>query len=380
MHQQRLKILDGFRALSILSVILFHYFSRWIFNEHSSLYPYGSAYNHFQFGYLGVRFFFVISGFVIFFTLEGTDTFRIFWVRRAIRLIPTMVIASVVTVVVCRLFDLPAIFPASHSIANLLPSITFIAPEIFNALSPNHTIKFDYLNGSYWSLWPEIQFYLLASTIYYFNKKQFLRNFTIVSLALITAFWLVGNIQSANTFHIPLSKQATEVLTQWMTVFFNLPVYLVYFTLGVYFYVAYKYRSAKEKLPLSVASVLALIMLIMLYFGVQWPVRLVYVGILVLFFAFIYLPRSLSLLEKRFFVEIGVGSYAIYLFHENIGVLMIHSWGGYLTRFAFLFPLGVIAFIIITCILYTHTVEKKIADLLKRGLLGKKKPAKPQLA
>jgi peptidoglycan/LPS O-acetylase OafA/YrhL len=372
MRHQRLRALDGFRAISILSVMLFHFFSRWIFNENSSLYPYGSAYDHFHYGYLGVRFFFIISGFVIFFTLENTDNFKAFWIKRMIRLVPTMVIASLATLLVFRLFDAASIFPESHSIANLLPSLSFIAPEVFNAFSPSDSVRFDYINGSYWSLWPEIQFYLFASTIYYFNKKRFLRNFTIASLLLIAAFWLTGNIRTTNTFHIPLSKQGAAVLNQWITVIFDLPVYLVYFCLGVLLYVAYKYRQENTKLPLSTAALLGIFTLIFFYFGNHWPVRLIFMGMLALFLAFIYFPRSVFLLEKPVFVNIGIASYAIYLFHENIGVLMIHSWAGYFTHFAFILPLMVMAFIIFASIRYTHTVEKGITAYLKRILTEKK--------
>jgi hypothetical protein len=51
----------------------------------SALYPYGSAYNEiplFRYGYLGVEFFFVISGFVISMTLATSKGPRQFLVKR----------------------------------------------------------------------------------------------------------------------------------------------------------------------------------------------------------------------------------------------------------------------------------------------------------
>ena len=65
----RIKILDGFRALAIISVMLFHYFSRY---TTIGLYPYKDRYDFFSLGALGVQFFFIISGFVIYFTLKKT--------------------------------------------------------------------------------------------------------------------------------------------------------------------------------------------------------------------------------------------------------------------------------------------------------------------
>jgi len=158
--KNRIQILDGFRALSIISVLLFHFFSRWTPPLTSvSYYPYGSQYYRwFQYGGVGVQFFFMISGFVIYFTLETTDAFKTFWIKRFIRLFPAMVFASILTFAVCAVFDRGFLFDQSHSIRNFLGSLTFISPAAFQYLHVN----FSYLNGSYWSLWPEVEFYLFS--------------------------------------------------------------------------------------------------------------------------------------------------------------------------------------------------------------------------
>jgi peptidoglycan/LPS O-acetylase OafA/YrhL len=66
MEERRIEILDGFRFVSVMSVMLFHYYSRWTTPIYTkSLYPYGSNFNYFSKGNLGVFFFFMISGFVI---------------------------------------------------------------------------------------------------------------------------------------------------------------------------------------------------------------------------------------------------------------------------------------------------------------------------
>jgi peptidoglycan/LPS O-acetylase OafA/YrhL len=75
----RISILDGFRAVAIISVMLYHYFSRWTPpNNKFSLYPYGNFYDYFVWGKLGVQFFFIISGFVIYFTLKKTENLASF--------------------------------------------------------------------------------------------------------------------------------------------------------------------------------------------------------------------------------------------------------------------------------------------------------------
>lgn len=149
--------------------MLFHYYSRWTTPIYSkSLYPYGSDYSYFKYGNFGVSFFFIISGFVIASTLKKTNGLSEFWKKRFIRLIPSMFVCSLITFIVISLLDSENIFPKSHSFKNLLFSLTFLTPEISRKLH----INLEYVNGSYWSLWPEVQFYFVASTIYFISKHD----------------------------------------------------------------------------------------------------------------------------------------------------------------------------------------------------------------
>ena len=97
-HKARIGVLDGFRTIAIISVLLFHLFSLDDFH-----YPYGQKYNFFWQGRYGVEFFFIISGFVIFYTLENTQSLKIFFLNRLIRLYPSALIASTITLIVLLL-------------------------------------------------------------------------------------------------------------------------------------------------------------------------------------------------------------------------------------------------------------------------------------
>ncbi len=91
MHS-RIKHLDGMRGLAILLVIGYHAYVRW-----EALLPYSHITKHipvFSFGWLGVELFFMISGFVIFMTLDKSDSYLSFLRKRWLRLFPAMLIAS----------------------------------------------------------------------------------------------------------------------------------------------------------------------------------------------------------------------------------------------------------------------------------------------
>ena len=98
---------DSFRCLAILSVLFYHFTDRWI-----PLFPFGHFFAHiFQYGYLGVQFFFMISGFVISYTLDHTNSFREFCINRLSRLFPAMLLCSLLTLIIVRTLDNEFLFP-----------------------------------------------------------------------------------------------------------------------------------------------------------------------------------------------------------------------------------------------------------------------------
>jgi peptidoglycan/LPS O-acetylase OafA/YrhL len=100
----RVNILDSFRFLAILSVMLFHYYSRWGSSLQRAIffYPYGNSCDFFHFGYTGVDLFFILSSFLMINSLAGAKNLRIFWIKKLIRLFPPLFICSLITFLVFR--------------------------------------------------------------------------------------------------------------------------------------------------------------------------------------------------------------------------------------------------------------------------------------
>ncbi|WP_082812503.1 acyltransferase family protein [Cellulomonas timonensis] len=144
----RLRVVDLLRFVAAAAVVLFHFTARdhgrWAGGLPSEVFPHASAIT--RYGYLGVHLFFVISGFVILMSA---------WNRP---------VGSFVASRVSRLY------PAFWAAVLLTASLRFLWPG-FEARSPaevlvNLTMLQDPLgvprvDGVYWTLWVELQFYLL---------------------------------------------------------------------------------------------------------------------------------------------------------------------------------------------------------------------------
>lgn len=360
----RIEILDGFRFIAILSVALYHFYNRWtapIYTE--NLYPYLSKYNYFSLGYLGVQFFFIISGFVIASTLESTPTFGAFLKKRWIRLFPALIICSLITFLVFNLLDSENLFSRSKDGLNLLYSISLINPELLNLLLRPFHIHGSTIAGSYWSLWPEVQFYFLAATLYYLNSSRFLIRFIIIALGTYLFSKCVFNVMGGNVFNISTTNSFVVTYIK-VADMFNLLRYSLWFLAGVLFYQLYTQNKKPFILP-----VLSFIFVLLVYDSSGIKMRLVVASMFFMFLLFIYAPRYLSFLKFKLFSRIGLVSYSFYLIHENMGVLFIHNYASILGNQQGLFPLVLIVlFSTFSVLLYTR-VEKPLSAYLKKKIL-----------
>lgn len=347
----RIAILDGFRALAIISVILYHYFYKW----NDGTYPYfGNAIFH-Q-GFRGVPFFFMISGFVICNTLETTSSFILFWKKRLIRLFPSLLIASIITYLVILLFDSNNIFADSHHFRNLLVSISFLPPNLFNWIFGMKEY-YSYINSDYWSLWPEIQFYFFSSCLYFSNKIKFNKRFIIISLVLIFLFKI-----------IVFFKYDQILLVQKVLNLFNIFNYLPFFLAGALFYLLYAKRD-------FINGYLFFLLLVFITLNSSFSlVDFIFNSIMYgMFLFFIFAPKLLHFLENKIIIAIGVSSYFLYLIHDYIGTVWIKNIVMIFYPYSFIAPILILIIMIIFSILYTKHMETIITKFLKNKLNSQNK-------
>jgi peptidoglycan/LPS O-acetylase OafA/YrhL len=303
MQRDRIKTLDGFRCLAILGVIFYHYFVLFAKPFSQDYYPYHNTYSNiplFQYGYLGVHFFFMISGFVIYMTLDKSKNIKEFAIKRFIRLWPTLLIISIINLIVLFFSPFKELIP---TFKDLLPTLTITEPRIWWRL---FDVDVKFVDGVEWTLVVEVYFYIVSSVIFFINKEKFFRNWVLYNtLILLLQF-------SITLFKIPrLSNYTTWLL---------FPGYVSLFSMGMYFYILYM----RQKLNLFIHITAVCLIITQLIF-LQKPGELPFIlSFIMLFLMFIYRASWLAFLSNRIFVKIGVCSYSIYLFHNNIGVVLIH--------------------------------------------------------
>ena len=118
--KERVEILDGLRVIAIFMVMFFHFYCTKVIS-YSYKIPTVISY-----GNLGVQLFFIISGFVITLTLTKCNSLFEFIKKRFIRLIPGMLVCSIITFLIFSFFDPENIFVRSKSFSNLIFSNTFL--------------------------------------------------------------------------------------------------------------------------------------------------------------------------------------------------------------------------------------------------------------
>ena len=319
-RDNRFYILDPLRFIAAYGVLLYHYSIYWKNHEFWA--------GIFKYGYLGVNFFFLLSGFVIMISARNRRAFQ-FAYARALRIYPTFILCLFITLVVTYLFS----------------GIQYPLKDIFfNAIIANDYLGIPNIDGVYWTLQAELKFYgcvfllLLAGV---FHRWKW---WVGIWLALAIAF---------HFFRQPF-------FLGW---FIN-PEYSFYFIGGVCAYQMYEDRqSVTAKIYFVIALVFAGIKSMGqthdFLLSVDNTEKMVALCCSVLFFAFFYLlANGFFAIEKRgYFVTFGMISYPLYLIHNKAGKQVYE----YFSQFN-IGELGVLlitsALIILACWIANNIIEK----------------------
>ena len=287
------KLIEQLRGMAVLFVIFYHYTMRIPFEAMGSTVPPSLES---CLGKLGVYIFFSISGYLIAKTIQQCPSLDTFYARRLSRIWPLFIAASFFVFVWGQFLPPPYIegnFDAHGR-------------DVWDVIGTSFFLKdfgFSWIDGAYWSILVELKFYLFFALCVAFFKKNGSRAFIGLSVFLglveFGSYLISGNYTSFNRFlHGVLIAQ-----------------YMPFFALGVALF-------AKEKRQLIIPCFVLCLAQIVQGIGTN-PVFSVSNAAQSLF-----LMASLWIIDhlcfkKRMFLFLGRYSYALYLFHQVIGLSII---------------------------------------------------------
>jgi peptidoglycan/LPS O-acetylase OafA/YrhL len=173
--EHRFEEIDLFRFLVAISVVSFHYLYKGpAVGAMPPTYFFPVLSEWARYGYLGVHLFFMISGFVIIFSIKGQTAGR-FAVSRISRLFPAFWAAIIITSVVIYFADAREYFMQWWQV-------------LANFTMMNHLFGIPAVDGSYWSLYVELHFYFLIWLMILLGQQQ-RELFWITLWLLIAAAW-----------------------------------------------------------------------------------------------------------------------------------------------------------------------------------------------
>lgn len=290
----RLDSLTGLRGIAALCVFFHHtqfYGDNLITTIDRRIAPQGS---------IGVTFFFILSGFVLTWSMRDSDTKRAFWRRRFARVYPAYLVALLVAIA------LTPIFNKTIQLGPLLASLTGT-----QAWVPQLDYFFA-LNSVGWSLSCEAFFYLcfpfFVPALMRCSGRQ-LRFVQVVALGLI----LTATVASTSI--------ADLVVREWFTDYFP-AVRMLEFFLGCTAAVDFV-RGTRVRMSLRAAGVLAVgayllagVPSLSTYSLVVIPV--VPILLLIMVSAQSDLDVSASILRNRYLIWAGEISFSFYLVHQLV--------------------------------------------------------------
>lgn len=275
----RITELDSLRGIAAIAVVLFHYTTNY---RNKFDLDFSKSYD-FQYGHYGVQLFFLISGFVIFMSIQNVKTAGEFIYKRFLRLFPTYWFSLSLSILALFLFPIPGFQFSTKEI-------------IFNYTMFQGVFKIRNVDGSYWSLLPELFFYI---------QMAILIKFKIISkINYIAYLWL---------FLIILSSLRPSILDIFLNFRFGM-----FFIAGIMFYQIKYYKGS------FVEHGAILLSLISVYI-VRKDVEYFFFATLIYIIFYLFVYNKLGFLNVKVLSFLGFISYPLYLVHQSIGYVIIYN-------------------------------------------------------
>jgi len=337
--QARLTALDSLRGIAALGVVLFHY-----------LPYYDKLYGHtftspslLEFGRYGVHLFFILSGFVIFMTLERTRSPGQFGLARAFRLLPALWAGIVLTWLTVQVMG-----PDDRVVS--------LGSALLNTTLLHEYLGHPHVDGAYWSLVIEATFYVWIALLFYgLGGWQRLR----------PMLWLWTFISYAAVIWWKAIPDSLEFLVKDLLFTRYAPLFIS----GMLIYRWYRHGrpggADTALLALTIGHCLV---------AYKAPYNLFVLGCYGVFI--LAVASRLNVLTRPALLWLGSISYTLYLVHQNIGYGIISA----AYKAGLPGPLGVLIALAVAISLAAalhHGVEKPALRWFRRRIKQRSAPAQP---
>ena len=277
--------IDAMRGICALLVLIYHY-SKYI----QSLNHYSSPFYYYaEFGKYGVHLFFIISGLLIFMTLEKSKHPKDFIASRFSRLYPAYWVSMTLTAVVISIYPY---YYTSVTTTQFLANLTLF----------QHWMHVEDIDGIYWTLAVEVCFYILIFFVFIFKKQKHIELIGTIWMAIMLILFFLVKTDLAPSlnyyYYIPLLRNGNLFLGGIL--FYKLlkkkrdkkTHFLLLFTLAVHFII----NSAEESFVVSFFYILL----------------------------YLFIMNKLHFLRINLFYFLGTICYTLYLLHQYIGYEIIN--------------------------------------------------------
>lgn len=350
----RISYIDGLRGVAILAVVFFHAYSRWGSKE-----PFDQNIileNLFSYGWLGVQLFFAISGYVIYMTILKTNNFFMFGIARYLRLAPAMLISAfLIYISAFFIIERPMGTP---NLIDLIPSLTFIDPAVFNKILGT---EMQSLDGVFWSLYVEIKFYFIVAILFFVIRDKKLHGLNFIFMT-----WLFLALNN----NLALLEHAFLDLTLRILNFIGIKYY-GWFLMGV---IAYKYEINKSNRNASFLIGISLLAALSSIFFDRFNNLLPSLVTVSIFIIPLFFEKLRYYLSSKWLLFIGYISYPLFLIHQNIVTgLAIKLHGFFPNLPAFIYPIPWILLVIFISYLIANlepNLKKYLKNLFPKVFFG----------
>ena len=319
--------LDALRGIAAIIVVIYHYTFRYI-----KLYPQEfDTYYKFPYGNLGVELFFILSGFVIFMSLQKVNSPFEFLTKRFIRLYPTYWIAMIFTFLVVSIFGL-----AGREVT--------MNEFLINTTMLQFGLQIPSVDGVYWSLFHELMFYFLMAAAFRFVRSKYLIVFSLIWLSIS-----LGN----HFYHIT-----------GINLLLNLE-YTPLFLGGIYFYKLTVEEKSRINIILPLICYLVYFIIIDTNIDRIFTERLIVLGFFLMFYLNAF--NALKFIALKPLIFLGNISYALYLVHQNLGYIILNKLYANFGNYQVLIFIPIVLSIIIAFFI-TEYLEKPIGKYLRKKI------------